>query len=328
MPRGRAADPDVYDALVVGGGPAGTSAALWLGRCRRRTLLVDGGATRNRASRAVHGFLTRDPIAPSEFARLARADLRKYPTVRRRRGLVVGLDGRVGRFIARLGDGTRVQARCVVLATGVRDELPSWPGARRFYGVSLHHCPHCDGWEWRDRPLAALGPDAAGMARMLLTWSDRVTWFTDGHREARVIAAARRAGIAVETRAITRLEGRGRQLGGVRLADGTMVGCDAGFIVTACGATSGLSGAIGCRPLAGKPHLVRTTANGRTGVPGVYVAGDASRNAQLVIVAAAEGALCAIAADRFLRRSDHSRIDRGRAPLSATRAPSRRRRAD
>ena len=299
-----------YDVLVVGGGPAGMSAALWLGRCRRRTLLVDAGAPRNRATHAVHGFLTRDPIPPAEFARLALADLRKYDSVRRIRGLVVELAGRIGRFEARLADGSHAQARCVVLATGVRDELPPWPGSARFYGVSLHHCPHCDGWEWRDQRLVALGSGAAGLSRMLLTWSTRVTWFTDGHRDTRAIATARRAGVAVETRAIAALIGKGKRLAGIRVDDGTVIAADAAFVASACGASSELPGAIGCKPLPGKPYLFRTTAGGRTGIPGVYVAGDASRNAQLVMVAAGEGALCAIAADTFLRRSDLKRVDR------------------
>lgn len=310
MGRGAEKDRGEYDVLVVGGGPAGTSAALWLGRCRRRTLLVDAGVPRNRSAHAVHGFLTRDPIPPREFARLARADLRKYETVRRIRGVVVEMEGRIGRFEARLADGSRVRARCVVLATGVRDEMPPWPGSKRFYGTSLHHCPHCDGWEWRDQRLVALGAQASGMARMLLTWSDRVTWFTDGHRDARIIAAVRRSGISVETQAIRRLVGVGKRLSGIGLADGSVVPADAAFVASACGASSELPGAIGCTPLPGKPYLFRTTASGRTGIPGVYVAGDASRNAQLVMVAAGEGALCAIAADRFLRRSDLGRIDR------------------
>src|SRR5438876_1043585 len=146
----------MFDVIVVGGGPAGLSAALMLGRCRRRVLVCDLGQPRNRHSRAVHGYLTRDGAAPREIVDLGRRELTQYGVEWR----VVGVTAvcRSGdRFAFTLSDGGQELARFVLLATGVIDDLPLLPGIDDCYGRSVFHCPYCDGWEWRDRRLAALG---------------------------------------------------------------------------------------------------------------------------------------------------------------------------
>ena len=175
---------DPWDVIVVGGGPAGLSAALMLGRCRRRVLVCDSGPKRNRASHALHGFLTRDGIAPAELLRIARAQLRPYATVERRQARVTGLRRRGRLFEATLSRGRPVTARRVLLATGVVDELPRWPGLPLFYGRSVFHCPYGDGWEFRERRLAAGGrtPATAGLALKLTSWSRRVTLLTGARR--------------------------------------------------------------------------------------------------------------------------------------------------
>src|SRR5918911_1120440 len=145
-----------YDAIVVGGGPAGLSCALILGRCRRHVLLLDSGTPRNDASSELHGFLTRDGIHPRELRRLAREELRQYETVEIRVAEVRDAGRIGGAFEVETTEGEHLQARRLVLATGLEDELPSVPGARELYGRGVYHCPYCDGWEVREQPLAVL----------------------------------------------------------------------------------------------------------------------------------------------------------------------------
>ncbi|MEZ0334294.1 MAG: NAD(P)/FAD-dependent oxidoreductase, partial [Gemmatimonadales bacterium] len=146
-----------WDCIIVGGGPAGLSAALMLGRCRRRVLLCDVGGQRNLRSHAMHGYLTRDGVSPAEFLRLARAELGRYGTVECRELEIVEATREDGGFAVCAADGTRLNTRKLLLATGVIDELPAIEGLDALYGTSVHHCPYCDAWEWRDRPLAAYG---------------------------------------------------------------------------------------------------------------------------------------------------------------------------
>src|SRR4051812_12312659 len=186
--------PASHDVLIVGGGPAGLSAALVLGRCRRRVLVVDAGRPRNAASRAMHGYLGRDGLDPREFLRLGREEIARYGVefldaeVDAARGPAPdGVTGPDSSFEVMTEDGRRIYSRRLLLATGVRDVLPPIDGAEAYYGRGVHHCPYCDGWEYRDRALVAYGagPAAVGLALSLRTWSDRVTACADGGRVAR-----------------------------------------------------------------------------------------------------------------------------------------------
>src|SRR3954469_1440935 len=214
---GRGRHPAPYDVLIVGGGPAGLSAALVLGRCRRRVLVVDSGRPRNAAARAMHGYLSRDGIRPRELLRLGRAEVDRYGVeildaeVDTAHGLSPSEapDPRAS-FEIVTEDGRRFRSRKLLLATGVRDVLPQIEGAESYYGRGVHHCPYCDGWEHRDRALVAYGAGraAVGLALSLLTWSVRVTACTDGKR---VTPKDRdrlgRNGIAFRTERIARLDG-------------------------------------------------------------------------------------------------------------------------
>jgi thioredoxin reductase len=171
-----------WDCVIVGGGPAGLSAALMLGRCRRRVLLCDVGEQRNHRSHALHAYLTRDGVAPDEFLRLARAELGRYATVECRELEIREASRENGGFALRGSDGTRLHTRKLLLATGVIDELPALDGLDALYGTSVHHCPYCDAWEWQDRPLAAYGEGeaASGLALSLTFWSPDVLLCTGG----------------------------------------------------------------------------------------------------------------------------------------------------
>ncbi|MDB6167803.1 MAG: FAD-dependent pyridine nucleotide-disulfide oxidoreductase, partial [Verrucomicrobia bacterium] len=137
----------MLDVAIIGGGPAGLSAALVLGRCQRRVLVIDSGRPRNGASRGLHGFLTRDGINPHELRRLGREQLHSYSTVKLRDQKVADVKRHDGRFTLLLEDGHQVEARFVLFSTGREDVLPEQPGFREFFGRGVYHCPHCDGWE-------------------------------------------------------------------------------------------------------------------------------------------------------------------------------------
>src|SRR5712664_2522232 len=219
----------MYDVVVVGGGPAGLSAALMLGRCRRRVLVCDLAQPRNRRSRALHGYLTRDGVAPATFAELGRDELTRYGVQLRRVG-VTGACWTDGRFRVTLHDGQEEDSRFLLVATGVIDDLPLVPGFEECYGQSVFHCPYCDGWEWRDRRLAALGRgvDAVKLALGLKTWSAEVVLCTNGAPVApRDRARLERNAIAVRTDPIARLTHNAGALATIDFARGEPLPRDA-----------------------------------------------------------------------------------------------------
>jgi thioredoxin reductase len=309
-----AASVRVLDVVVIGGGPAGLSAALVLGRCRRRVVVCDEGRPRNAAARALHGYLTRDGIPPSELLRLGREELQPYGIdLRHVTVSEVTCTGEV--FDVRLETGEQLATRTVLLATGVRDHLPTIEGLEECYGISVHHCPYCDGWESRGRALAVIGHGAAGasLALSLKTWSDRVTLCSNGRARITTTQRARLDAqqIAVVEARIARLDhvdGRVRAL--VPLS-GEPIACEAVFFSAGQSPQSDLPRRLGCEFT--RRGTVKTDHLGHTRVPGLYVVGDASRDVQFAIVAAAEGAKAAVAINKALQ---------ARAGLSAVAATS------
>jgi thioredoxin reductase len=295
------------DVVVVGGGPAGLSAALVLGRCRRRVLLLDAGKPRNYAAREMHGFLGRDCSDPADLRRTGREQLQRYDGVVVRDISVTDAKAADGGFVVSLESGEKVRCRKLLLATGLKDKLPEIKGFEELYGASAHHCPYCDGWEWRDRAIAVYGQGEKGVdfALELLGWSADIVLFTDG--AADLSQAERdelaRNGVQVETGRISAFEGEEGLLRAVRLADGRTVPREALFVYTSSEQTCQIASGFGCKFEDG---LVATGGYEQTDTPGLYVAGDASRNAGLAIVAAAEGARAAFAINAELLREDRA----------------------
>jgi thioredoxin reductase len=299
-----AGSADDYDVLIVGGGPAGLSAALVLGRCRRRVLLCDSGEYRNASAPAVHGFLTRDGVSPAELRRIGREQLRAYDTVEVRDAAVQDIASVEGGFEARLGDGSTVRARQALLATGVVDRLPRVAGVAELYGRSVFHCPYCDGWEVRDQPLAVYGHGrgARALAVELLGWSADVLLCTDGRRVRREDRLRlERSGIAVREERINRLEGQDGMLQRVVFREGAPAARRALFLSAGNDQRSDLPHRLGCRFT--RKGKVATGRFEITNVPGLFVAGDASGDVQLAIIAAAEGARAAFAINQRILKA-------------------------
>lgn len=294
----------MFDVIVVGGGPAGLSAALMLGRCRRRVLLCDLGQGRNRRSRALHGYLTRDGIAPSEFNGLGRGELEAYGVEVRPVG-VTGARRAGDHFRVTLGADSEERSRYLLLATGVVDDLTAIPGLDDCYGRSVFHCPYCDGWEWRDKRLAAIGrgKDCAGLALGLKTWSPDVVMCTNGSAIDRATRQRlERNAVEIRTEPIARLDHVEGLLRAIAFSSGEERPCNALFFATGQHPQSPLAASLGCR--ANRHGVVNTGRLCDTNVPRVFVAGDASRDAQFVIVAAAEGVKAAVAINKALQREE------------------------
>ena len=291
-----------YDAVVVGAGSAGLSAALVLGRSRRRVLVLDGGEPRNASSSGVHYFLTRDGTPPDELLRIGREQLKPYSGVDVRRARAMGAAGSDGDFLVTLEDGSTVGTRKILLATGVHDDLPERPGFREFWGRGIYHCPYCHGWEVRDRPLAVLdsGEDAAERAALIRNWSRDLILLTDG--PAKLDDGAREKlgdlGIPINETPISRLEGDRTSgiLHRVVFEDGSEVSREGLFYAPPQRQRSDLAEGLGCEfettgPL---PTLLKNDPMTKeTTVPGVHVAGDAGTMLQGAIMAAASGATAA-----------------------------------
>ncbi len=297
---------DTFDVAIVGGGPAGLSAALILGRCRRRVLLCDSGSPRNAAATAIHGFLTRDGIEPAEFRRIGREQLESYPNVETRATKVIDAVRSSNGFVLTLSDDIRVSCTKLLLATGVVDELPAIEGLDELYGRSVFHCPYCDGWESQDRAIAVCGrtEGAVGLALELTLWSEDILLCTNAATDLaeKDLQRLRHHRIKIREEKIVRLEGKVGRLFQVVFEKGEPVRRDYLFFSTRNYQHSDLAERLGCEFT--EDGCVRTGSYEMTSVKGVYVAGDASRFVQLAIVAASEGAQAAFAINQELLKEE------------------------
>lgn len=275
-----------------------------LGRCRRRVLLFDHGQYRNARARHVNGYLTRDGIAPSELRRIGRAEIAQYPNVVVREAAVVAARSVERGFEIELGSGERVGCRKLLLATGLIDRLPAVPGIDDLVGSCAFHCPYCDGWALRDQPLVAYGPGDRGalLALELTMWSRDVTLCADGNAPS---AAIRERLNRFDIRV---LEQRVRRVGGTHgrviltFEDGSTLARRALFYSEGCSQGAALAEQLGLD--VSERGGIDAGPRETTDVAGVYVAGDASRDALQAIVAAGEGSAAAIAINRALFKED------------------------
>ncbi len=296
----------IYDAIIVGGGPAGLSAALVLGRCRRKVLLLNAGKSRNARTRATYGFITRDGIKPAEFISIAREQLSRYTTVKLLEAEAADAKCVQNRFEVMLENGRRFKSRALLLATGVVDEIPAIEGLDPLYGSSVHHCPYCDGYEVRDQPIAIYGrgENGKGLALEMTAWSRDLVLCTDGASElsAKDLERLQQNGIKVREEKIARLEGTDGLLERIVFTTGETLPRRAMFFSTGHHQRSNLAERLNCKFT--EKGAVETGEYEAAGIPGLYAAGDTSRHVQFVIVAAAEGAEAAFAINTMLLKKD------------------------
>ncbi|UAN03904.1 NAD(P)/FAD-dependent oxidoreductase [Achromobacter mucicolens] len=293
-----------YDVIIIGGSFAGLSAAMQLARARRQVLLVDAARPRNRYAAHAHGFLGQDGVPPQEIVTNARAQLARYPTVSFLDGEAIQALAQDGGFAVVMAGGEQVRGARLILATGMRDELPPLPGLQARWGQTVLHCPYCHGFEVADEPLGVLAahPMSVHQAMLLPDWGP-TTYFTQGQFEpspedARHLAAR---GVHVERTPVVALLGDAPALTGVVLDDGREVPLRALFVASRVHMASPLAGQLGCEfdegPLG---PVIRVDDMKQTTVPGVFAAGDASTPMSNATLASASGVMAGVCAHRSL----------------------------
>ncbi|AHJ99666.1 NAD(P)/FAD-dependent oxidoreductase [Hymenobacter swuensis] len=299
------------DVAVIGAGAAGLSAALTLGRCLRRVLVLDGGVPRNAPSPAVQGFLTRDGTRPAELLRLSREQLTPYDSVEIQARRVTAVEALAGQFRLTIegetGRSSRVTARKVLLATGVEDELPPIDGMRELWGRGVLHCPYCHGWEVRGQPLAVYGRAklVTGLALLVSRWSpDVVACVEDpAYLTANARRRLRQQNIRIREEPVARLEGtKSGELRHIVFESGEKLARTAVFVHAHQHQRTPLAEQLGCR-LTSK-GAVWVDKKQQTSLPGLYAAGDTTPGTQQAILAAAEGSAAAISINETLTREE------------------------
>jgi thioredoxin reductase len=283
----------LVDVAIVGGGPAGLSAALTLGRARKKVALFDAGPPRNAAATRVQGFVTRDGTPPAEFRRIARDQLRPYEQVEVRNARVEAISREGAVFHVKTA-AESVTARRALLCLGMVDELPAIPGYRKLWGKSVFQCPYCHAWEIKGRAFGYLAkaPTWVEWALFLKGWTSDVTAFTNGAFEVpgETRAKLEQGRVRIEERRVTGLRAQADHLAAVELEGGAEVALDALFshppqrqaaLVSALGLELDDLG------------FVRVDEHQQTSVPGIYAAGDLTTMKQSAVLAAASGMLAA-----------------------------------
>ena len=281
---------ETFDAVVVGGGPAGLSAALALGRATRRVLLVACGPVRNAPAHAAYNVFTRDGTAPSELLRIGREQLGSYEVVIRNE-CATDIRRSDSAYVVSLESG-EARARGIVLATGVRDVLPEIPGFRELWGSGVFHCPYCHGWEVAQQPLAVFetGEAALHLTKLIRGWTSDLILFTNGPTElsGEEVRRIQAKGIIIRQEAVARLEGS-QGLEAVILKTGETIARAGLFVRPKQELGSDLPHKLGC--VLTPEGRIQADMLGRTNVPLVFVAGDAGPGQQSVTSAATSGAI-------------------------------------
>lgn len=300
-----------FDVAIIGGGPAGLSAALTLGRACRSVALFDHGKPRNFAAMEVHCYLGCESISPDILRQQGRNQASRYGVsffdkeVTEARQVTEAVSLRTTFRITTAANTFTVRA--VLLATGMIDRLPEIPGLRERYGSVVHHCPYCDGWEHRDQHLVALGEGraAAKLAATLRGWSRQVTVCTNGQAiSERDRQALDRLRVPYCLKTIRELRGTTEGAQSVVFDDDSMIQFEGLFFSSGQAQLSELPKMLGCDY--DDEDIVVTAGKQCTSVPGVYLAGDADGDVQFSIVAAAEGAIAATAINQALLDQDQA----------------------
>jgi thioredoxin reductase len=297
----------VIDCAIIGGGPAGLNAALILGRARRNVLLFDNDNPRNAVTQESHGFITRDGIKPKEFREIARKELGKYPSVvYLKREVITVIKNK--EFEVVTSEREKYYSKAIIISTGLKDILPGIENISDFYGKSLFHCPYCDGWELRDKPLVVIiGDQVQGFhfIQTIYNWSKDLVVLTNGKvfQNLEQKNFIRHKGINIIENKIKKFEGSNGQMDKIVFDDGESVLRKGGFVMPQLIQSSDFGKQLGCEynSLGG----ISVDSFGRTNIQGVYAAGDASViNPAQIIIAAAEGVRAAAGVNTDLTQKE------------------------
>lgn len=315
-----------WDAIVVGAGSAGLSAALMLGRARRKTLVVDAGSPRNRFAEHMHGVLGNEGAPPGEFLQRGRVEAAAYG-VEFHEGVVDQVAEATDGLAVTLRTGDPLWTRALVVASGMTDGLPDIPGLYRFWGRGVLHCPYCHGWEVRDRRLGVLVTSPMGLhvAQLVRQWSDRVTVLASAEPEPEVAQRLRCRGVQIVTDPVVEVLGDGDQLTGVRTASGHQLQLDAIFTVPTPSVHDGFMSGL---PLDRIPNpfgtgtLLAVDAAGKTSHPRVWAAGNVVNPSANVPMSMAAGAMAGAAVNATLLEEDFDRAFAAASPLERATTPA------
>ncbi|KLU54936.1 pyridine nucleotide-disulfide oxidoreductase [Paenibacillus sp. VT-400] len=298
----------IYDCAIIGGGPAGLNAALVLGRARRKVALLDNNQPRNAVTHASHGFLTRDGITPSEFRRIAYEEVTSYPSVEHHPLTVMDIQKIPEGFLIMAGD-QMIRARKLLITTGMKETVPDIPGLKELYGKSLFHCPYCDGWELRDRPLIVIAENEGlfHLAKLLYNWSRDLVICSNGRSILTDEQKQKLIGynITVSEKKVAAFHGEDGILQEVEFVDGSKIRRTGGFVTPNWQSNFVFSERLGLETnaLGG----VIADATGKTGITGIFAAGEAASGApSQLIVAAAAGSVAAASLNLELTEEEFS----------------------
>jgi thioredoxin reductase len=307
----------LFDCAIVGGGPAGLNAALILGRAKRNVILFDNNNPRNAITLESHGFITRDGIKPKEFREIAHKEILRYPSVRYAKREITSVirnnnnnNEQLLFELVALENDERCQSKALIISTGLKDVLPSIENISDYYGRSLFHCPYCDGYELRDKPLVVIiGEQTQGFhfIKTIYNWSKDLIICTNGKlfQNSAQKALLQNKGIEIIENKIKNFVGENGQMEKVNFENGQSVSRKGGFVMPKLIQSSDFGKQLGCQynPLGG----IVVDSFGRTNIQGVYAAGDASViNPAQLIIAAAEGVRAAAGVNMDLTEKEFS----------------------
>lgn len=293
-----------HDAIIIGGSFAGLSAAMYIVRARRSVCIIDAGSPRNRFAAHSHGFLTQDGSAPATILAAAKSQVAAYPTATFIDGEAINAAKAPEGFSVRLATGEVLECAKLVLAFGISDELPAVPGLVERWGRSVLHCPYCHGYEFRGQRLGVLNvsPMSVQQAMLIAEWGPTTLYLNGAsERDDALLAELQTRGVAIEPAPVRALRGEGTQLSAIELADGRMSDVNALYISPPTHLNSPIAQQLGCELYEGRfGRIIRTDETKMTTVPGVYAAGDITRDAHNVTWASADGVTAGTALHRSL----------------------------
>jgi len=298
----------LFDCAIIGGGPAGLNAALILGRARRNVMLFDNDNARNAITQESHGFITRDGIKPKKFREIAHKEIARYPSVISANREVTSVSKKKSKFELVTSKKERYESKTIIISTGLKDVLPSIDNIHDYYGKSLFHCPYCDGWELRNKPLVIIiGEQAQGFhfIQTIYNWSKDLIVCTNGDlfENSGQKRFLNNKGIRIIEYKIKKFVGKNGQMEKVVFENGESASRRGGFVTPQMIQASDFGKQLGCKynSLGG----IAVDSFGRTNIKGIYAAGDASVvNPAQIIIAAAEGVRAAAGVNSDLTQKE------------------------